>query len=230
MRPEKDQKYLIHDLNNKLASIQIALDILKLKEDLEDSEYYKICINAFKRAVELNTHLQKSLVTPSEQVVQKKKEFLHDMNKFVSERMTDYFQEFSKLYGIEIDFAYEDLGECMVYVDVEGGIRVDENLIENARKAGATKATVRVQLTKDYFSYTFEDNGKGMTPEQLQKLHLQITDSEEGKGNGTKYIFDFIQKFDAVCYFTSELGKGTKFHALIPTDKSYRHLHLNSSK
>ena len=89
------------------------------------------------------------------------------------------------------------------------------NLIENAVKACLDGGTVRIYCRKSYV--IIEDNGKGMTAEQL--LHITEpfyrTDksrsrAEGGAGLGLALCKQIVQTHGAAMCFESEIGAGTK--------------------
>ena len=68
--------------------------------------------------------------------------------------------------------------------------RVLANCVDNAVKAGATKLIVESRHDPLFIEVVIKDNGKGMTPEEIDKLGFGFT--TDGHGIGSRVLLDLI--------------------------------------
>jgi PAS domain S-box-containing protein len=94
------------------------------------------------------------------------------------------------------------------------------NLVSNAVKftSSGGKISVNVKENNEYYQFSVEDTGIGISPEDQEKLfridihHTKMgTDNEKGTGLGLILSSEFVGKHQGTIYVESELGKGSKF-------------------
>ncbi len=99
------------------------------------------------------------------------------------------------------------------------------NLISNAIKFTNTGGRVEIsnKANNNYQIITIEDNGIGITPEDLTKLFrmdenysIEGTAQEKGTGIGLIICKEFIKKHEGKIWVESKLGEGSKFKFSIP--------------
>lgn len=95
------------------------------------------------------------------------------------------------------------------------------NLLSNARKAVKGTPEPRVRLAARVGSgqirLTVEDNGCGMTPEQLERLFVPFAGSfEEGSGLGMSLVYKFTEAMGWRIEVQSRPGEGTSVHIFLP--------------
>ncbi|MCU0496384.1 MAG: HAMP domain-containing histidine kinase [Anaerolineae bacterium] len=94
-------------------------------------------------------------------------------------------------------------------------------LIENGLRysaEGEGKVTIRAEGKDNYLMVTIEDNGIGMTPEEMAKLGTLFFRSDhdavrafKGSGLGVPIAYGIIAGLGGTIEVSSEVGKGTKF-------------------
>jgi two-component system sensor histidine kinase/response regulator len=110
--------------------------------------------------------------------------------------------------------------------------RVDENvintvlrnLLSNAIKFTKEKGMVSLSCHKKGSFYTLkvEDNGVGISPENMSKLFGSSsfstygTNQEKGTGLGLQICKEFVKHHGGRIWVESELGKGTSFYFTVP--------------
>lgn len=132
------------------------------------------------------------------------------------------------LSHLGIKFEYElPTQKFNVYAHATQLQQVFMNFILNAKDALAEKneadKKIKIQLTADRADVivSIEDNGIGMTQEQLQKIFNPFFTTKEvgkGMGLGLSLSHSIIKKIHGSITVRSELGKGTQFLIKIPTD------------
>ncbi|MBP7936124.1 MAG: PAS domain S-box protein [Phycisphaerae bacterium] len=99
--------------------------------------------------------------------------------------------------------------------------QVGVNLIRNAIEAGASRITIRTLIGTDTASFAIEDNGRGISDEDLPRLFdpfYTTRQSQGGMGLGLSVVHGIIQDHNGTILVTSEPGKGTEFTVTIPLD------------
>ncbi|WP_195571351.1 PAS domain-containing sensor histidine kinase [Paenibacillus sp. 1001270B_150601_E10] len=90
-----------------------------------------------------------------------------------------------------------------------------KNGVESMKNNG--KLTLSLEEENDRVVITIQDNGTGMSPEQLKKLGTPyFTTKEKGTGLGTMVAFSMIRSMEGEISVSSELGKGTCITASFP--------------
>ena len=78
-----------------------------------------------------------------------------------------------------------------------------------------------IQGQKDYAEIKIEDNGSGITKEDLSKIFEPFfsTKGQKGTGLGLAVIWGIVDNHDGTIEVTSELKKGTTFTIRLPIKK-----------
>lgn len=86
-----------------------------------------------------------------------------------------------------------------------------QDLCENCFTAGATKVTIKIISTADYYDITIEDNGSGMSEETVQKVVSPFTTSRTVRkvGLGIPLFIQTCEQTEGFVTIKSELGVGT---------------------
>jgi two-component system, NtrC family, sensor histidine kinase PilS len=95
------------------------------------------------------------------------------------------------------------------------------NLLSNARKAleGVAQPLVRIRFSAvaKGLEVDVEDNGCGMSPEQLHNVFLPFSSHfREGTGLGMSLVFQFVQQMEWDIRIESRESQGTTVHLIIP--------------
>jgi signal transduction histidine kinase len=99
------------------------------------------------------------------------------------------------------------------------------NLILNACEAMPRGGTLRLGATVEdyegapYLVLSLRDNGKGMSPAQMERLFAPfLTDKETGTGIGLAIVRKIMENHQGKVQVESKLGHGTKFRLLFPLE------------
>jgi len=97
------------------------------------------------------------------------------------------------------------------------------NLLVNARQAIKGKGTITIgtSMQNGLVCITFEDDGAGIRPENLKRIFdpgFTTKGVGVGTGLGLSICYQIIQDHNGHIYAESEVGKGTKFTIILPTD------------
>jgi signal transduction histidine kinase len=106
-----------------------------------------------------------------------------------------------------------------VYVDRALLQQAVLNLVLNAVEAMPDGGQLRVVLSRrsDMAEITVGDTGKGISPENRQKIfQLFYTTRPGGSGIGLASTFRIVQLHNGSIDFTSEVGRGTTFRIELP--------------
>ncbi|MBW2239683.1 MAG: histidine kinase, partial [Deltaproteobacteria bacterium] len=99
-----------------------------------------------------------------------------------------------------------------------------KNLLSNAAKYSPDGGLIRVvgEVLTDHYQISIEDQGMGMTPEQVDKIFDKFyrvdasTTAIEGTGLGMTIVKHIVEAHDGKIWVESELGKGTTVKFVIP--------------
>ncbi|MBU0996393.1 MAG: response regulator [Proteobacteria bacterium] len=98
------------------------------------------------------------------------------------------------------------------------------NIIVNAAQAIETKGdiTISTRSLEKQVEIVIEDNGSGIPPENLARIFDPFFTTKavgKGTGLGMNVAYNIIQKHKGTIRVESELGKGTRFTIVIPTQE-----------
>ena len=102
-------------------------------------------------------------------------------------------------------------------------LRAFNNIISNAIFYGKENGFLKISLKKenDKIFITFEDNGIGISKENLDKIWIRFFQADSSRttdnsGLGLPMVKGIIEAHNGNIYVTSELGKGTTFSIILP--------------
>ena len=102
-------------------------------------------------------------------------------------------------------------------------LRAFNNIISNAIFYGKENGFVKISLKKenDKIFITFEDNGIGISKENLDKIWIRFFQADSSRttdnsGLGLPMVKGIIEAHNGNISVTSELGKGTTFSITLP--------------
>ena len=114
---------------------------------------------------------------------------------------------------------------CQAYIDHQMINTVIRNLLSNAVKFSNNNGTIIVSCKpeKDQILIKIEDNGIGISPEDLERLFkidqyysTTGTEGETGTGLGLIICKEFVEKNKGKITVESNVGKGTIFSVYLP--------------
>lgn len=115
----------------------------------------------------------------------------------------------------------ENIQDVFVNVNADELSRALSNLMNNAVEAIEQSGTVSLTLTKmsdQWLLFSVTDTGKGMLPEQLEKVLKNSVSigKKNGSGIGLSSAIQSIESWGGTFSIKSELGKGTQVEFTLP--------------
>jgi two-component system, OmpR family, sensor histidine kinase VicK len=212
---------LTHELKSPLASIQLHLETVKLrdlpKEKLDG--FIDTMLNDTERLNVLTSNLLMATRIEFRQLGEKAKRI--DFSKFVSEyleRKRDDLPEGGRIAAEVEEGIY-------AIIDVEGMEMALRNLLENALLYSPVSPEIRVSLRKSgrHCLLEFQDNGKGLRKGELDKIFEMFyrvrTPGENIRGTGLGlYIVKSVVNAHGgkISVDSQGPGKGCTFHITLP--------------
>ena len=217
-----------HELRTPLTSIQGFSEILMTRDDLGLEEQKKFLSYINKQSVGL-TNIINDLLDISR--IESGRGFA--LNKLLYnatdsiKNVIPYFQEQYKGHRFEVVPLEEPLE---LYADKEKMEQVFKNLLSNAAKysPGGGLICVTEKVSMGNYVVTVEDNGVGMTPEQLEKVfdkfyRVDASDTGiEGTGLGMTIVKHIVEAHNGQITLKSEPGKGTIVTFTVPIESRAR--------
>ena len=157
-----------------------------------------------------------------------------DIVKFLRE-LTDSFEDIACERSISLDFN-SDLEACEIWYDENKVDKIVYNLLSNAFKFTPDKGSISVNfslarqldLVEKYVEISIEDNGIGISEEDLQHIfdryfRVENPDSfvQTGSGIGLALTRELTELHSGKIEVTSRLGKGTSIRVLLPLGKDH---------
>ncbi|MEX0326678.1 MAG: methylated-DNA--[protein]-cysteine S-methyltransferase [Puniceicoccaceae bacterium] len=221
--------HIAHDLNNLLAPIRMATELLKRKlEDDSVGRYVEIIETSTGRAraviQEILTYARESESTDTEVI---------DINLLLEELEGLTGETFPE--NIAVNFAY-DPDAPLVSIAPHQLHRSILNLLVNARDAISGDGEIRVKVsTHDlemrvcvgdrcivpgrYACISVSDTGSGISPEIREEIFdpfFTTKPKEKGTGLGLASVFGIIARSGGFIDLESTEGKGSTFHLFLP--------------
>lgn len=202
---------LAHEIRNPLTSI-IGLTEL-LKEGQHQEQYLAVISTELER---MKTLVNQFVLLGKPTAIQPGPCNLH---RLISDTI-DLMKSSLRSQGISIGFQSE-AQDLIVSLDESKIKQVLINFIKNASEAMADGGNITVRLTSDRTTgemvVTIEDEGEGMSPDQVANLGtLFYTSKEHGLGMGLPICFEIVKAHHGDIRFESEKGTGTKAELHLP--------------
>jgi PAS domain S-box-containing protein len=212
---------IAHDFNNNLQAILSSINLAETCTDSKD-KIYKI-LEEVKKIVFRSKNLTRQLLTFSKGGEPIKNTI------FVSKLIRDSANLALSGSNVRCEF---DIQSNLWPVDADKGQmnQVISNLVINANQATPEGGIIRLraentnEIPKDslpikgrYVKITIEDNGIGISQENLQKIFdPYFTTKQKGSGLGLAITHSIIKKHGGYITVESEIGIGTTFHIYLP--------------
>ena len=123
-----------------------------------------------------------------------------------------------------------DVDEANVQITTENIRKMIEELVDNAIKFSTPNSpiSVKVNMTKEFYTIEILDNGRGMSPDQISNIgsYMQFDRKlyeQQGMGLGLIIAKRLVELHDGSMNIDSEIGKGTRIIIKLksrPLDKS----------
>jgi PAS domain S-box-containing protein len=211
-----------HELRTPLTSIQGFSEILLTRDDLNLGDQKRFLSYINNQSVSL-AHIINDLLDISR--IESGRGFTLTKNFYnpidIIRDVIPYFQENYKEHKFEVASLEEPV---KLYVDKEKIEQVIKNLLSNAVKYSPEGGMIRVngEGINDYYQVSVEDQGMGMTPEQVEKIFdkfYRVDASNvaiEGTGLGMTIVKYIVEAHEGNVWVESKLSKGTTVSFTIP--------------
>ena len=212
-----------HELRTPLTSIQGFSEILLTRDNINKESKKKYLTYINKQSVNLaniiNDLLDISRIE-SEKSFTLKKEWCA-VGEVIKE-IIPYFEDQCPKHRFEVSVTDKDL---KLYVDKEKMEQVLKNIISNAVKYSPQGGLIRVTggIKKNCYQISIEDQGIGMTPDQMDKIFDKFYRADasntavQGTGLGMSIVKYLVEAHGGEVRVESKLGKGTTVSFKIPT-------------
>jgi two-component system, sporulation sensor kinase B len=205
-----------HEIRNPMTVVKGFLQIFKAKKELsaEEQMFVKLMIDEMDRAETIiNDYL--SLAKPDMENTERV-----DAAELANKAM-DLMNSYAMMSkNIELKTIIEE----QLFVNGNRSelkqvlINILKNGIEAMKDGGSL--ILKVYKVDQYGVFEIQDNGIGMTKDELERLGTAFYSlKEKGTGMGLMVCYQIIERMKGKIEVVSEKGKGTTFSILVPLDK-----------
>ncbi|MBK8845259.1 MAG: HAMP domain-containing histidine kinase [Bacteroidetes bacterium] len=205
-----------HDLRSPLSTLHSAINILN-ETELSEAERTSIMRNAKDRLVHTQEMLDNLLNWANSQLNGMQTNMVQiNMKHLVNSVLLHLKPQYDMKY-IQVTVDIED--DLVAYADIEMIKLVIRNLASNAIKFTNEDGHIQISGAKinDKVSISIRDNGKGLTPIELNKIKTKIsfstfgTNNEKGTGLGLILCKDFLEVNNGELSVESDIDAGSAF-------------------
>lgn len=202
---------LTHEIKNPLAVCKGYLEMINLDNKEKSTKYLSIMKQEINRSLNIISDFVEfnKIKVVKEQI---------DLNLLLE----DVYDTFKILVSSDnIKLTYNDRNDEEIYImgDYERLRQVIINLLKNSLEAITTSGNIQMStnIYKKHIDIIVEDNGKGMSDEELSKLkEMFYTTKSNGTGLGVALSNEIIKAHHGELTYISELNKGTKAIIRLP--------------
>jgi len=149
---------------------------------------------------------------------------LHDHSvEEVLQKLTTLAEEEAMSRGITVETVWNG-NNVKVSMDVDKMKQAFYNIIKNAMESIVHKGTITVAVRpagENRIKISISDTGSGLTREELERIfNPEYTTKEKGLGLGLTLAHEIIRGHRGDIRVESEVGKGTTFEILLPTERA----------
>ncbi len=204
-----------HELNNPLNNIYISAQILeKEARDSCNPLVHEIVGDIVGQAVRVKRIVGDLLEYARGKEPHFREVELNDLIRGV-QRLVKAIADTDKINFV----LNSDSSRIFIKADPEQMERVFINLFSNAVEAMSGKGDIIITLKSagDSVRIWVSDTGKGMTPEEMEKVFEPFfTTKDKGTGLGLAIVFSIIKKHKGEIFVDSEKDRGTTFYITLP--------------
>ena len=207
---------ITHEIKNPIAVCKGYLDMFDVNQIEHSRKYIPILKEEIARVLIL---LEDFL---SINKIKVKKEIM-DINLLL-EQIHHNFLPILEARGIDAEFTYQE-DELFILGDYNRLSQVLINIVKNSIEAIPENShgniKVFIEMNNVDLKINVEDNGKGMSKEELSKIKEPFfTTKTKGTGLGIYLSNEIIKEHDGTIQYTSKEGKGTKVTLTFPKNIS----------
>ena len=208
---------IAHEIRNPLASMRGSIQVLR--SDLDgDSQQVQLMEIILRESDRLNQIISDFLTYARPRASSFSK---LDLREPLSETFTllRHSPEIRADHVLEEDMPDEPV---LINADIAQLKQVFWNLARNALHAMPEGGTLRAELQRTgagRLRITFTDTGRGMTPEQVERLFEPFSSSTGGTGLGLSIVYQIIRDHGGTINVRSREGQGTTITIELPTER-----------
>ena len=205
-------KQVAHEIKNPLTPMKLSVQQIVAAYNDKKSEFNEI-LSKLSQAI-LNQIDNLSLIASEFSSFAKMPSLKFEVFDLVS-----VISDTVHLFGdddADINFV-TDSEKVIVESDISQMRRMFINLIRNSIQAKASSITIRVICENGFANIDVLDNGKGVAPENQNKIFdANFTTKEKGLGLGLKLIKRFMDNTNGEIKLLSSSSSGTEFRIKVP--------------
>lgn len=207
---------ITHEIKNPIAVCKGYLDMFDINDINHSRKYIPI----------LKTEINKILVLLEDFLsinrVKINKEII-DIN-YLLEEIINNFKPILEVDNIVLEFDEDE--ETYMSADYNRLSQVIVNVVKNSMEAvrNREKSYIKVytEKTKNNIKINIEDNGEGISKENLEKMNQPFfTTKENGTGLGVYLSREIVKLHGGTMVYKSKKNKGTKVVITLPIEKGY---------
>lgn len=221
---------MAHEIRNPLASLSGSIQMLQSELDLDPSQRHLMEIT-LRESERLNALISDFLLFAHPPQTHRIPMAIEKLLDETIEMYTHspYYQEGIRLIRPNLHQPIEAL------IDPGQMKQVFWNLLLNASQAITNGGEIRIQIEKgenfwggsfseenrgkEWVKISFKDSGKGIDPEEKEKIFEPFyTTKEGGTGLGLSIVHKIVENHHGMIKVDSQLGKGSTFTILLPAD------------
>lgn len=211
-----------HELRSPLTAIQGFSEILTTRDDIGVEERHKFLNYINKQAIRLSAIIGDLLdiarIEAGRGLVLEKT-FL-EMGKIIS-YVVSFFEVDARKHTFEVSLPKDTIA---VVADRDKIIQVFQNILSNAVKYSPAGGVIKIsgKVSDTSYQVTVEDEGIGMTPEQMQHIFEKFYRADpygspaEGTGLGMGIVKHVVDAHNGNIKIESEYGRGTRVAISLP--------------
>jgi len=190
-------RHLVHDLKTPLVTIHGLNDVINMKADNPKVKNYTEKISG-----------------SVEQISKMISEILYEDRMYITEvsQVTDYLKTTLALEDQQDRVDIELLDDGKIKANKYLLCRVLTNLVDNSLKAIDPEnglVNIRVWKNQGHFVFAIEDNGRGMSQQDLKRVWDLGFSSKGSTGLGLNFVREVVENHGGKISFDSKLGRGT---------------------
>ncbi|GEM_PF-4507212 len=213
-----------HDLRSPISSLINLFEVI-IEQKLEQKELEEVIVHGKANLENTLMNLDGLVAWAGSQGVEQSNE-QNLVNVSVTVKQTlQLYQLMASAKQINLEVKGPDNLEAYVY-DGDLGVII-RNVVNNALKFTAEEGSVWIRYDRkgDHAEIHIEDNGAGMSPDELENIKLgqlgstEGTDGELGSGMGVSLLLQTVERNSGSIEFESKDGVGTAVTILLPARK-----------
>lgn len=209
---------IAHEINNPLGAIMLSVDAVVMSEDQPShDEVLAVALENIRASALRCGRIVKSVLQFARDDVARK--VRGDLGE-VARRSRDMVRSYAAKHQVLLHFEIaDDLPEIEMNATEMGQVFI--NLVSNAIQASRPggQVAVRIESVGDQIEIVFEDQGAGMTEDQIDRMFDPFFTSradQGGTGLGLSITYGIIQQHQGTISVQSEPCKGTTVTVRLP--------------